>query len=375
MDERILVSTRKGLFTLDRSSSAAGPTWQITRAAFLGDNVPMVLPNPADRTIHAALAHGHFGDKIHRSTDAGATWEELAVPEYPEPPAGAKPDICQMSGKEIPWKLNLIWSLETGGADQPGVLWCGTLPGGLFRSNDAGASWTMMRSLWNRPERKRWFGGGFDWPGIHSIIVDPRDSNRVTVGISCGGVWVTTDGGETWNCRADGMRAAYMPPEQANDPEIQDPHRLAQCRSHPDVIWTQHHNGIFRTADGCQSWQELQDVPPSSFGFAVAAHPDDPQTAWFVPGISDEKRIPVDGKVVVTRTRDGGKSFDVLRDGLPQDHAYDITLRHALDIDPSGRRLVFGTSTGSLFVSEDQGDSWQCITTHLPPVYCTRFVE
>lgn len=375
MGERILVSTRKGLFTLDRSAAGGGPTWRITGAAFLGDNVPIVLPSLADGTVYAALAHGHFGNKIHRSRDGGATWEELAAPEYPEPPAGAEPDICQMSGKEIRWALNLIWSLETGGADQPGVLWCGTLPGGLFRSTDAGASWTMVRSLWDRPERKRWFGGGFDLPGIHSIIVDPRDSNRVTVGVSCGGVWVTTDGGETWNCRADGMRAAYMPPEQADDPEIQDPHRLAQCRAHPDVLWAQHHNGIFRTTDGCRRWQELQDVPPSSFGFAVAAHPDDPETAWFVPGISDEKRIPVDGKVVVTRTRDGGESFDVLCDGLPQDHAYDITFRHALDIDSAGRGLVFGTSTGSLFVSEDQGDSWQCITTHLPPVYCVRFVE
>lgn len=375
MGERIFVSTRKGLFTLDRSSNGAGPTWRITQATFLGDNVPIVLPTSGGLTVYAALAHGHFGDKIHRSRDAGKTWEELAVPEYPERPAGAEPEICQMSGREIPWKLKLIWSLETGGDDQPDVLWCGTLPGGLFRSTDAGESWTMIRSLWDRPERKQWFGGGFDWPGIHSIIVDPRDSSRVILGVSCGGVWVTTDGGETWNCRADGMRAAYMPPEQANDPGIQDPHRLAHCQSHPDVIWAQHHNGIFRTTDGCRSWHELQDVPPSSFGFAVAAHPDDPQSAWFVPGIKDEKRIPVDGKLVVTRTRDGGKSFDVLSDGLPQEHAYDIAFRHAMDIDPSGRCLVFGTSTGSLFISENQGDSWQCISTHLPPVYCTRFVE
>jgi len=135
----------------------------------------------------------------------------------------------------------------------------------------------------------------------------------------------------------------------------------------------QHHNGIFRSDDGGKTWVEIKKAGPSTFGFAVVVHPDEPDTAWFIPAIKDEKRIPVDGKVVVTRTRDGGKSFDTLSKGLPQEHAYDLVFRHALDIDGTGNRLAFGSTTGSLWVSEDQGDSWQTVSANLPPVYCVRF--
>ena len=148
---------------------------------------------------------------------------------------------------------------------------------------------------------------------------------------------------------------------------------MVQCPQSPDVFWAQHHNGVFRSTDGSASWSEVKNVAPSVFGFAVAVHPADPDTAWLVPAVSDEKRIPVDGKVVVSRTRDGGKTFDVLTDGLPQEHAYDLTFRHALDIDESGDRLAFGSTTGSLWVTEDQGDTWQTVTTQLPPVYSVRF--
>jgi photosystem II stability/assembly factor-like uncharacterized protein len=214
-----------------------------------------------------------------------------------------------------------------------------------------------------------------DWPGIHSICVDPRDSRHVSLGVSCGGVWVTRDGGETWKCQADGMRAEYMPPEQAGHPNIQDPHCVVQCRGEPDMMWAQHHNGIFRTTDDAQSWQEIKDVKPSAFGFAVAVHPQDGKTAWFVPAVKDEKRYPVEGRVVVTRTRDGGTSFQTLTQGLPQEHAYDLTFRHALDIDSGGDCLAFGSTTGSLWISENQGDSWECVSSHLPPVYCVRFAN
>jgi hypothetical protein len=169
------------------------------------------------------------------------------------------------------------------------------------------------------------------------------------------------------------MRAAFMPPERQFDQDIQDPHLLVQCRAEPDAMWVQHHNGVFRSTDGAATWTELHDVPPSTFGFAVAVHPADPDTAWFVPAIKDEKRIPVDARVVVTRTRDGGRTFEVLRNGLPQTHAYDLTFRHALDVDASGTRLAFGSTTGSLWVSEDQGDHWQAISHHLPPIHCVRF--
>jgi photosystem II stability/assembly factor-like uncharacterized protein len=230
-----------------------------------------------------------------------------------------------------------------------------------------------VNSLWNHPGRKRWFGGGADLPGIHSICVHPKNAKHVTVGVSCGGVWQTTDGGDTWNCRADGMRAEYMPPEQAMEPGIQDPHLIVNCAAQPDWFYAQHHNGIFRSDNGSQSWTEIKNVAPSVFGFAVAVHPTDPKSAWFIPAIKDERRIPVGGKLVVTRTRDGGQTFTTLTNGLPQEHAYDIVYRHALAIDTTGNSLAFGTTTGSLYVSDDQGDRWQCVSEHLPPVHGVRF--
>lgn len=260
-----------------------------------------------------------------------------------------------------------------GGADQPGTIWAGTIPGALFVSRDRGASWELNRSLWGRPEREHWFGGGYDRPGIHSVLVDPRDSRRVGVGVSCGGYWVSEDGGESWDTRTKGMIAAYMPPDRREAPEIQDPHRVAYCGNSPDVLWVQHHNGVFRSTDAGRNWAEITSIRPSNFGFAVAVHPSEPATAWFVPGVKDECRIPVEGKVAVARTRDGGQTFDVLTDGLPHEHAYDLVYRHALDIDPSGERLVMGSTTGSLWISEDQGDQWHAVSHHLPPIYCTRF--
>src|SRR5206468_4005581 len=142
-------------------------------------------------------------------------------------------------GKPVPWKLGHVWALEPGLDEEPGLLWCGTIPGGLFRSTNRGGSWEIVRQLRDHPARKFWFGGAA-----------------------------------------------------------------------PDHLWAQHHNGVFRSTDGAASWHEIKGVPPSSFGFAVDVHPDYPDTAWFVPGISDERRIPVDGRVVVARTRDGGRSFD-----------------------------------------------------------------
>ncbi len=253
---RLFVATRKGLFTLERA--AAG--WKIAQTAFLGDPLSIVHIDPAGR-IYAALDLGHFGNKLQRSTDGGATWEERAAPAYPEKPADV--DDRDANGKSIPWKLQKIWALADAGTDQATEsLWCGTLPGGLFRSDDGGASWQLNRPLWDKPERKGWFGGGYDWPGIHSVCVDPRNAQRVLIAISCGGVWLTEDGGASWRAHADGMRAEYMPPERAYDPNIQDPHIMVASREHPDALWVQHHNGIFRSTDGAASWQEIKDIPP-----------------------------------------------------------------------------------------------------------------
>ena len=149
---------------------------------------------------------------------------------------------------------------------------------------------------------------------------------------------------------------------------------IAWCSARPSRIGcVQHHNGIFISSDGARNFTEIKKAGPSTFGFAVAVHPREPDTAGFVPEIKDEKRIPNEGKLVVTRTRDGAKTFDVLTKGLPQKHAYDVVYRHALALDATGDRLAFGSTTGGLWVSENQGDSWSEITHTLPPVYAVRF--
>jgi len=358
MSDRIWAATRKGLIAVDRSSAG---TWSVSEVFFLGDPVTMVLDDARDGTLYAALNLGHFGVKLHRRQGTG-DWEEVGVPAYDADPDDDKaPSVRQ------------VWSLESGGDDRPGVLWAGTLPGGLFRSDDCGQTWSLNTSLWERPESESWFGGGYDVPGMHSISVDPRNSRHLAVGISCGGVWVSENDGESWDCKTRGMYAEYMPPERREDPAIQDPHRLVRCNAQPDALWVQHHNGVFRSTDNAATWSDVDKVEPSGFGFAVAVHPGDPETAWLVPAVKDECRIPVDGAVVVARTRDGGKSFEVLTCGLPQEHAYDLVFRHAFEVDDSGDRLVMGSTTGNLWISEDQGNTWTTISTHLPPIYCTRF--
>jgi hypothetical protein len=364
MNERLLLSTRKGLFVLGEE----GGDWRVEHHAFAGDNVTLALADPRDGRWYAVLNLGHFGVKLQRSDDRGASWREVAVPAYP---AGEM--LSTGDGKPpVPAALKLLWSLEAGGADEPGRLWAGTIPGGLFRSDDAGESWQLVESLWNLPNREKWFGGGYDQPGIHSICVDPRDPRQLHVAVSCGGVWRSEDGGEHWALAADGMYAAYMPPELRDDPDIQDPHRMVQCAAAPDTFWVQHHNGVFVSRDGARHWHDVPNVPPSVFGFAVAVHPHDPDTAWFVPATKDECRIPVDAKLTVARTRDGGRSFDSLHAGLPQ-QAYDLVYRHGLAINRTGSRLAMASTTGGLWLSDDQGDSWRTLSSNLPPVYAVTF--
>ncbi|CAL94915.1 WD40/YVTN/BNR-like repeat-containing protein [Azoarcus olearius] len=368
MDDRLLVATRKGLFILHRGADGG---WPISRPHFLGEPVSMALGDARDGSVYAALNLGHFGVKLWRSGDDGAHWEACGVPVYPPQPEDLPPPAPD-GPPPAPWSLQQIWALEAGGADQPGVLWAGTIPGGLFRSDDHGANWALNRPLWDRPERLQWFGGGYDHPGIHSICVDPRDSRHLTVAVSCGGVWQSRDGGGEWACTTEGMYADYMPSERRADPVIQDPHRLVQCAAHPDSLWVQHHSGIYRSTDGGAHWQRIE-ATPSSFGFAVAAHPRDPDIAWFVPAVKDECRVPVDCRLVVTRTRDGGAHFEASDAGLPHPPAYDLIYRHCLAVDSSGDRLAIGSTTGALWLSDDGGDHWRCLSPHLPPIYCVRF--
>ena len=352
-----LIATRKGLFKLTEHQT-------IEPVGFSGVPVTMMLASKHHARWYAALDHGHFGTKFYASDDEGVHWQELTAPAYPK-----------QDDKEDGDSLKMIWSLEFAKGESSNELWAGTIPGGLFYSNDGGNSWQLNQTLWQYKQQQQWFGGGFDEAGIHSICVDPEDSNKVSIAVSCAGVWVTENGGESWNNQSKGMRAEYMPPEQAGDPLIQDPHRMVQCPSDPEQFWVQHHNGIFVSSDGTKSWQEIESVEPSAFGFATVVHPDDGNTAWFVPAVKDECRIPVDGQFVVTRTRDGGKTFEQLNKGLPLGLSYDLVFRHGLDIDATGDQLLMGSTTGNLWLSDNQGDSWQCLSNHLPPIYAVRFIK
>ena len=275
MNDRLLIGTRKGLFDIRRTRG----TWTIAATRFLGDPISMLLTDPRDGTCYAAQALGHFGVKLQRSRDDGETWQEIPAPAFPKD----TPDGPSVS---------YIFCLETGGAEQPGWIWCGTIPGALFLSRDHGETWSLNEPLWNVPERKEWMGGGFDQAGVASICVDPRNAGHITVGVSTGGVWITDDGGKSWRASVDGMYAEYAPPQLRHAPQMQDVHRLVQCPSAPDTMWAQHHNGVFRSTDGARSWQDVTTIRPAKFGFAVVAHPSDPDTAWFVPGVKDECRSP-----------------------------------------------------------------------------------
>jgi photosystem II stability/assembly factor-like uncharacterized protein len=273
-----------------------------------------------------------------------------------------------MAEDPTPWNVDLIWSLSAGGADQPDTLWAGCMPAGLFKSEDSGQSWVLNAALWNNPKRLGWFGGGNDYPAMHSVLVDPRNAQHLTVAVSCGGVWQTMDGGQSWRLTAEGMKADYLPPDIAQDPNTQDPHRMLQCTAQPEVLWVQHHCGLYRSTDGGQRWVSIAAPAPSGFGFAVACDPQDPLRAWFVPAQADTQRYAVDGRMAVNRTDDGGASFQTFSRGLPQSHAYHLVYRHGLALAPDRQTLAMASTTGGLWISPDAGEQWHCVSRDLPPV-------
>ncbi len=369
MTEPVLwVATRKGLFRICRETGK----WQIHEPSFLGDNVSAVLRHPVSGLVFAALDHGHFGAKLQRSSNGGLAWEEIPVPENPPRPEGEAPWV-DFIGRTIPDALQLIWCLEPGHPSQSGRIWAGTTPGGLFRSDDHGDHWELMESLWNHPGRREWVGGGMDSPGIHSILIHPDNPQDITIAVSCGGIWHSPDDGVSWENIGHGMHAPYTPPEYATAPGSQDVHRLVRCRTAPDRMWLQHHDGIYRSDDAGRNWCRIQSVSPTDFGFPVVVDEANPDRAWFVPEIKDEHRLPPDGQVVVNRTDDGGETFTSFRQGLPGPFAYDLVFRHALERDAKTGILAMGSTTGSLWISEDQGACWQTVSNHLPPVYALRF--
>ncbi|MGA9525435.1 MAG: exo-alpha-sialidase [Myxococcaceae bacterium] len=385
MSERILVGTRKGTFIVEKVSGR----WRPRLAGHAGAGVNYVARDPNTGTLWAALGHGHWGAKLSRSTDGGETWADAPQIKYPEGARYLAPPMPTEDGSPTgkttvkDATLLKLWVIAFG----PGRIYVGTIPGGLFVSEDGGESFELNRPLWNHPSRggdlfagegtgmTHWFGtpaseGGEFAPGIHSIVVDPRNAQRVRVAVSTAGVIETTDGGKTWHSRNKGMSMDYLPNAEAEWGH--DPHFIEISSGDPDHLWQQNHCGVFYSADGAATWKKVSNPAKGvHFGFPVAVDGGDGRTAWVVPGKSDMERMAIGGGLFVARTQDGGQTWEDLREGLPQENAWDVVLRHALG--NSGDALAFGSTTGNLYVSENRGESWRTVANNLPPIYSVRF--
>lgn len=365
----LLLGTRKGLLVLAQQ----GGDWKVVCEAFPGIHVSLAEVDWRTGTLYALVDSGHFGMKTHRlrgflengqpqiKPGMEDAFEEVPAPKYPE---GSK-----LKGDKDA-VLRYQWAFATGSDEQPGRIYIGTEPGGLFVSDNEGDDFQLVQSLWDHPSRLSdqpgWMGGGRDEAGMHSVCVDPRDPNRLYVGVSVAGVFFSSDGGSTWEVRNKGLRADFLP-----DPNAElghDPHLLVQCRDQPDKLWQQNHCGVFRSVDAGLTWTDVsQENGPVGFGFAVAVDPHDGETAWVVPAESDMVRAAVDRQMCVARTTDGGKSWEECRVGLPQDNCFDFAFRHALDQHED--RIAFGTACGSVYVSDNRGDSFLTAGYHFPPIY------
>ena len=393
MPDMILLGTRKGTLIVERSKAS----WRCRPIEHAGIPVCYAARDPRNGTLWCSLDHGHWGAKLSRSRDGGATWEDAPSPKFPE---GARyivkylptPDFDPAAPVGKPEYQDAtvfkIWNLAFGHADQPGRLYAGTIPGGLFVSDDGGNSWELNRPLWNHESRggdlfageatseNQWGGtpasidyGVFE-PGIHSIVVDSRDPRHLHVAVSSAGVLESRDGGQTWEGRNRGVLNDYLPNPESDWGH--DPHFVTACAAQPERLWQQNHCGVFFSEDGARSWKKVS-VPDAGvhFGFPIAVDAKDGRTAWVVPAQADSARMALPSGLCVARTADGGQSWQVFREGLPQAHAYDIVLRHGLDI--MGDCLCFGSTTGNVYLSEDRGETWQCLGNNFPPVYSVRF--
>lgn len=353
----LLVGSSKGLIIYQRSPQG----WQFERDVFRGLPISALYVDPYTQHWWVAIAHRHWGSKLHKSEDQGNTWQEMASPRYPQ-------GTLIRAGKAA--TVQYLWSISGSFSATRQDLFVGTEPGGLFLSEDGGKHFELVDSLWEHPSRERWFGGGRKEAGIHSIVIDPRDADHLYVGVSCAGVFESHDKGKSWQVCNRGLRAEYLPNPDA---EIgQDPHRVLLCPAAPEVLWQQNHCGVYRSTDAGQFWQTVTDAENRVYyGFALAIDAQNPDKAWVIPAVSDKMRVAPDHALAVYRTEDGGQSWQALREGLPQQACYDIVFRHAFA--KSQQTLAFGTTTGNVFLSEHEGDSWQGLAHFLPPINCVQF--
>ncbi|HEX3575583.1 MAG TPA: sialidase family protein [Rhodopila sp.] len=343
-----LLGTKKGAFILE--SDAARQDWSL-RGPFC-ETWPMnhVIADPTTGTIYAGGGNEWFGPAVWKSTDLGATWTHSSN------------GLAYDSGEDA---IKSVWSL----AARDGRLYAGVQPAGLFSSDDGGESWTHVAGLRDHPTRPKWQPGGAGLI-LHAIIPHPQDPDRMWIGISAVGVFYTQDGGKTWEPRNTGTRCDYLP-EAERYPEFgQCVHCVVMAPNQPERLYQQNHCGMYRSDDGGKNWHSIEAGLPSSFGFPAVAHPRDPSTLFLMPLNGDiAGRYVPDGKAAVWRTRDGGREWEAKRAGLPQENAFIGVLRQAMATDrlePAG--VYAGTSSGTLYASADEGETWRGIAQHLPTI-------
>ena len=356
-DAVVLVGTMKGAFVF--RSDASRRTWDVGGPYFPGQEVYAIACDRRNgRTrIWAGPNSMHFGGLLRWTDDFGRTWTnpEAANVKFPEGSGAA---------------LTRIWQIVPGRDSEPDTLYCGVEPAALFASRDAGETWSIVEGLWNHPHRPQWQPGGGGLC-LHTIFLDPERATRMGIAISTGGVYLSDDNGANWRASNKGVRAEFLPDKH---PEFgQCVHKVAQARSRPDRLFLQNHWGLYRSDDRGETWTDIANGVPSDFGFPMAIHPADPDCAWIVPLESDQFRCTPEGKLRVYRTRNAGASWEPLSQGLPQDGAYETVLRDALTVDAFDRTGVyFGTRSGKLFGSADEGATWMTIADGLPPVIAVK---
>lgn len=357
-DVLLLVGTMKGAFLLRARTERSN--WEATGPYFHGQAIySMAYDARAGRRRLWASTCSFWGTFLRSSDDFGKTWTN------PQEANVKFPQDCGMS-------LKNIWQICLGRESEPDTMYCGVEPAALFESHDAGETWSLVRGLFDHPHRPRWVPGNGGLC-LHTVLLDPADSERMYIAISAGGVYRTEDRGSSWVARNRGIRVSYQPDKY---PEFgQCVHKIVLHPARPERLFLQHHWGLYRSDDHGDCWQNISNGVPSDFGFAMLMHPRDPESVYIVPIESDEFRCTPDGKLRVYRTRNAGNSWEPLSRGLPQKGAYETVLRDAMTtdaLDPAG--IYFGTRSGELFGSIDEGKNWKMILSGLPPVVCVKAV-
>ena len=355
-DFLLLVGTTKGAFLIQ--SNAQRKRWKVGGPYFHGQAVYAMAYDGRDGEHRVwASTQGIWGTQLHSSDDFGKTWTN------PQQAAIRFPSESGLS-------LQNIWQISLGRADEPDVLYCGVEPAALFESRDRGESWSLVRGLFDHPHRHRWMPGNGGL-ALHTIVLDPTNNQCMYVAISAGGVYRTDDGGNTWTAQNRGVRVMFMPTKY---PEFgQCVHKIVMHPTRPERLSLQNHWGLYRSDDHGENWIDIANGVPSDFGFAMVIHPKNPDWVYVVPVESDEFRCTCDGRLRIYRTRNGGATWEPLMRGLPQKGAHETVLRDAMmadTYDPVG--IYFGTRSGKLFGSSDEGRTWQRILEGLPPIACVR---